>query len=152
MVRASRGPLNADVRLPRQVRILVEVRHFVSILCGVALLWIATRGALTIDGSASVIGSIALFGGLMVLGVGLVMNGFWPRRIVAALCLVIALFLPLGYLNPFAAMDLPYPPPPVGQILSWMGPTVVTLVLLAWLLNPPNAARGAGKARDREAT
>lgn len=57
---------------------------------------------------------------------------------VAAFCLLVAIFLPVGYINPFNAMDhLGSSPPTVTSILWWMVPTIFGLLLLAWLLDPP---------------
>ena len=124
--------------------LLVEIRHFVAVLAGVAFVWVAVDvgyGAFRSD--KSLLGSIALFASLLVIGIGLILDRFWPRRITAAFALVIAVLLPVGYINPFNAMDLPPPPPTLTEILAWMAPTVIGLLVFAWLVDPPRARKDA---------
>jgi len=117
---------------------LVDIRHFAAVLAGVAAVWFALGGfyfAVTL-GEGLLSKWIGL-GAILVLGIGLILNRFWPRRIAAALCLVAAVFLPIGFINPFAAMDVLPPAPTLTDTLSWMVPTIVSLVVIAWLLDPP---------------
>ena len=88
----------------------------------------------------------------VVLGVGLVCHKFWPRRIAAALCVCVAIFLTIGEINPFAAMDTPNPPS-LSALLAWIVPTVVGLLATAWLIDPPrqrNLATAMEKSSLRE--
>ena len=84
----------------------------------------------------SMIGTLALLCGFSALGLGLIWQNFWARRIAAAVSVGIAIFLPVGYINPFAAMDVP-DPPTLPAILWWMIPTVAGLLTVAWLIDPP---------------
>ncbi len=59
------------------------------------------------------------------------------RRVAAVFALLTAMIFPVGYINPFNAMDhLGASPPPLAGILVWMLPLVTGLLLLAWLLDP----------------
>src|SRR5690349_16630571 len=123
------------------MRHIEPISRSATLLTGVGFLLLGgliTYGSL--DGSKGVIGPVVLVGTLVALGAGLISRSFWARRAAAALCLVVAVFLPIGFINPFAAMDLPEPQP-LAQILAWMIPTLIGLVLLAWLVDPPRGAQ-----------
>jgi hypothetical protein len=116
---------------------LDTIRRYASVGGGVFLiyesLWSVYHGVVS---DRSVIGTLALVFGLGSLGVGLACQKFWARRIVAALCVCAAIFLPAGAINPFAALDTPNPPS-LSALLTWIVPTVVGLLAAAWLIDPP---------------
>jgi hypothetical protein len=94
----------------------------------------------SIDGSKGVVGPVVLIGTLLAIGIGLILRSFWARRAAAALCIGVAVFLPIGVINPFAAMDVETPPS-LREILCWMVPLELGLLVLAWLIDPPRRTR-----------
>jgi hypothetical protein len=101
-----------------------------------------------VGGPAEIVGAVAFCGGLAALGVGLVLRRFYPRRIAAAFCLVIAVFLPME-LHPFSAMDQANHPA-VHEVLKWMGPAISGLLFLAWLIDPHGKQPNTSLERTRE--
>lgn len=73
---------------------------------------------------------------LCLLRVGLFGMYRYARRFAAALCLLAAFVLPVGYINPLNAMDHGVDAP-VSHILLWMVPAEIGLLGLAWALDPP---------------
>jgi O-antigen ligase len=69
-------------------------------------------------------------------GLGLLTYRPWARTALALLCVLVSIVLPAGYINPFMAMET-LNPPPLQEILLWMVPLVVGLLVLAWLVHPP---------------
>jgi hypothetical protein len=100
----------------------------------------AIQGVQTITSAVLVVViSVAFAAGLFTMNQA-------ARRVVAALALFFALLIPIGCINPFAAMDMEAggkAPPTVTSILLWMGPLVAGLLALAWLLDPPRAKSGS---------
>lgn len=110
-------------------------------MAGIGLAFYIAYGS--IDGSRDPLGSAVLAGALLALGIGLWLLQFWARRMTAALCLLVAVLLPPGVINPFAAMDVASPPT-LGGILAWLIPVVILLLATAWLVDPPRASQSAG--------
>ncbi len=88
-------------------------------------------------GQMAPVGATALSIGLLALAIGLLRMNRYARRVAAAFALVVAIFIPIGVFNPFAAMDYPGEPPDLMSTLAWTIPVVAGLLLLAWLLDPP---------------
>ena len=73
-----------------------------------------------------------------VFAFGLATNRRIPRRVVAAVCLMVALIAPFGVINPFAAMDLEamgQTAPELNAILAWMIPFEIFLLASAYILD-----------------
>jgi len=116
---------------------LVHARRIVSMLVGAFCLVLAGRAVFACFARGDIdLGAIVLISGLLALGGGLILSHFWARRFTAAVCLVMALIFPFGYINPFNAMEMRNPPD-VKAILMWMVPLVCGLLSLAWLIDPP---------------
>jgi hypothetical protein len=132
---------------------LDTIRRYASIGSGLFLIYESLKSAYYgVVSHGSVIGIFAFVFGIGGLGVGLVFHKFWARRIAAALCVCVAIFLPLGEVNPFTAMDSP-DPPSLSALLAWIIPTVVGLLATAWLIDPPrqrNSATAMEKSSLRE--
>jgi hypothetical protein len=116
-------------------------RRAAACLVAMGCLWIAGR---SVYNAALGVQTIALTAFVVVVLVtfaaGLFVMNLIARRIAAALSLFAAVLFPVGYINPFAAMDMEaagHAPPTVMSILLWMGPVVAGLLVLAWLLDPP---------------
>jgi uncharacterized membrane protein HdeD (DUF308 family) len=88
-------------------------------------------------GQTSPFGAAALSIGLLTLAIGLLCMNRYARRVAAAFSLLASIIIPIGVLNPFAAMDYPGEPPALMSILAGTIPVVAGLLLLAWLLDPP---------------
>jgi hypothetical protein len=84
----------------------------------------------------SLTGPLVLLAVTSTLGLGLIWRNFWAQRFTAALCVLAAIVLPVGCINPFAAMDSRNPPT-LRELLYWMIPAVVGLLAVAWLIEPP---------------
>jgi hypothetical protein len=134
-------------------QLLTTKRRYASVGSGLFLIYESLKSAYYgVVSHDSVIGAFALVVGMGGLGVGLVFHKFWARRIAAALCVCVAIFLPLGEINPFTAMDSP-DPPSLSALLAWIIPTVVGLLATAWLIDPPrqrNLATAIEKSSLRE--
>jgi hypothetical protein len=128
------------------------ISHVASVLTGVAGILLACLVAYgSRDGSKGVLGPVVLICTLLSLGVGLALRQFWARRATAALGLVAAVLLPIGVINPFAAMDVAKPAS-LSEILAWLVPVVTALLLLAWLVDPPRKVQpNKSLERTREA-
>jgi hypothetical protein len=79
---------------------------------------------------------------LSLLGIafacGLATNRRMPRRVLAAVCLFVALIAPFGVINPFAAMHfeaMGQTPPELSALLAWMIPFEIFLLGSAYLLD-----------------
>jgi hypothetical protein len=125
------------------VNLLAAVRRAAVYLVATGCLWIAGKSVVqAVLGKQTITATVLVVAIFVAFSVGLfAMNGV-TRRIVAALCLFAAVIIPLGYMNPFAAGDMKaagMEPPPVMGILSWMGPLIGGLLVLAWLIDPPRA-------------
>ena len=126
-----------DNEFVRTARPSERFSRVVTLLTGVGGLVLACLAFFdSLEGSRGVIGAVVLIGSLMALGFGLLLHQFWARRLTAALCLLVAIFMPFGLINPHAAMELARPPT-IGEILAWLVPLVVGLLALAWLIDPP---------------
>jgi uncharacterized membrane protein len=69
----------------------------------------------------------------------------WALRLAAAICLLVAVILPLGLFNPFTAGDYMAAgkePHSVMMILLWLIPLEVLLLSIAFLIDP--------RRKDRE--
>src|SRR5579885_2590164 len=69
------------------------------------------------------------------LGVGLLLGNTFSRRATALLLVLLAIGLPLGYLNPFNASDMMAgqgEAPSVASVMLWMVPLEVVLLFMAW--------------------
>ena len=63
----------------------------------------------------------------------------WALGLVAAVCLLAAVFIPIGVLNPFTAGDYfatGTEPPPVKQTLLWLIPIEVLLLAIVYIIDP----------------
>ena len=103
-----------------------------------ACLWPVARGVMLI--AAGQLQGLLTIGFFALLGAGL-----WLRlRVARGLALVIlwfvAIFLPLGLINPFAAMDNPAPNPPSAWHLA--------LLIYPWVVVSLFAIHVLGKYKD----
>ena len=83
------------------------------------------------------------------LGFGLLLGNVFARRATALLLVVVAIGLPIGYLNPFNASDMMAEggtAPTVTAVLLWMVPLEIALLFLAWAVDP---LRGKTKIPER---
>ena len=63
----------------------------------------------------------------------------WALRLAAAICLLVAIFLPAGLFNPFTAGDYMAAgkePPSVVQTLLWLIPLEALLLAVVFLIDP----------------
>ena len=117
---------------------LVWIRRIAAYLAAVWCIWRAGDATYSaFRGQVAPVGAAALSIGLLILATGLLCMNRHARRVAAALSLLAAIVIPLGALNPFAAMDYPGQPPALMSMLVWMVPLVSGLLALAWLLDPP---------------
>jgi hypothetical protein len=56
---------------------------------------------------------------LAILLVGLWRLTEWARKVLTGAVVLLAIIVPVGIINPFAAMDMAEPPP-VGQLAIWL--------------------------------
>lgn len=113
------------------------IGYVVAVLFGAGVLALGCLFAYqSVDGSRGIVGPIAVVGALLTFGVGLIARWYWARKVAATLCLLVAIILPIGIVNPFAAMDVAQPPT-LSEVLIWLVPAVLGLLGLAWLIDPP---------------
>lgn len=107
------------------------LRCWLSIALGLCLLLLSVR-------SISIASYIPA-GGFFLLGLGLLLNNAWIQRSVACLCILAAIIIPVGAINPFAAGDMMMQgkDPSLPKLLAWIIPLDIGLLCLAWLLDPP---------------
>jgi hypothetical protein len=63
----------------------------------------------------------------------------WALRFAAAICLLVAIFLPIGLFNPFIAGDYMVSgkePPSVVQTLLWLIPLETLLLSIVFIIDP----------------
>lgn len=125
------------------------VRRAAAYLAGALCLWrLAELGIEAVRARECSSGAVLFAAVLGALAVGLFCMKSWARRFAAALCLLFAIFLPFGYINPFSAMDRGIDEP-VSRLLLWIVPVVVGLLGFAWALDPPRVRSGRGLGGDQ---
>ena len=114
------------------------VRRIAAYLVGGWCVWRAGDASYgAFRGQTAPFGAAALSIGLLTLAIGLLCMNRYARRVAATFSLLAAIIIPIGVLNPFAAMDYPGELPSLMSMLAWTIPAVAGLLLLAWLLDPP---------------
>jgi hypothetical protein len=88
---------------------------------------------------------------MVALGTGLLLGNAFARRATALLLVLVAIGLPLGYMNPFNASDMMAgqgTAPSVPAILLWMVPLETFLIFAIWAVDPlkPKGNGAAGAA------
>lgn len=91
---------------------------------------------------------------LAALGVGLLFGNGFARRATALLLVLVAIILPVGYMNPFNASDMlaeQGTAPSVTSILLWMVPLEIFLVFAIWAVDPIRRKKGPAAPTDTDA-
>lgn len=120
---------------------LIAISQWTSRTCGAGLLLLASlltiqtfqEGELRLD-------SIIITGILFLFGFGLLQCWNKAKHILAAVLLFSAIITPIGIINPFHAGDqiaLHGSAPAIAEILIWLIPLEICLVLFAWILDLP---------------
>lgn len=112
------------------------IRRWLSIGLGLCLLLFAVR---VIYVASNPILSYIVAGGFLLLSLGLLLNNAWIQRSVVCLCILAAIIIPVGAINPFTAGDMMMQgkDPSLPKMLAWIIPLDIGLLFLAWLLDPP---------------
>lgn len=114
------------------------LRRAVAYLAGAACLWRVLDACLdAFRANGAPLATAFICAVLGPLGVGLLGMHRLARRVAAWLCLLVAIMLPVGAINPFSAMELEPAAPSLASILLWLVPAVVGLIIMAWALDPP---------------
>ena len=84
------------------------------------------------------------------LAAGLLLGNLFARRAAALLLLLVAIALPIGYINPFNASDMMAgggAAPSVASILLWMVPLELLLLFVVWAVDPLSRERTAARPK-----
>jgi hypothetical protein len=116
-----------------------RIRRIASTLVGLWFLFIVASNVYrAYQGKTSVVAAVVISLSLGTLAIGLFFMNHYARRVTAALFIFFITIMPIGYINPFNAMDDLGPNPPnVSSIVLWMVPLEVALLALSWLIDPP---------------
>jgi hypothetical protein len=125
------------------VQLLAIARRITCLAAGAGLVWMPIRDLFMLaTGGMSAVGDeraenppllLAMCALQLVLGVALLRDRLWARRIVAGILVLVALLIPMDYAFP---SDIPHAPG-VGNALAWLIPRLAGLLALAWLIDPP---------------
>lgn len=131
---------------------LTLVRRRVTQACGIVLLLLA--GIYLLMLLLAQTWSLATFIEALIfaaLGAGLLLGNAFASRATALLLLLIAIALPIGYLNPFNASDMMAgggTAPSVAVVLLWMVPLEILLLFIVWAVDPLRRRRGPAPDDD----
>jgi len=117
-----------------------RLRYLAIIICSVLCVMGSTRCFFIAAASGPTMMSHLVFGVLLAgLGFSVFRQYRWALRLTAAICLVIAVFLPIGILNPFTAGDdmlADKNPSTVFNTLAWVIPLDALLLAIAYFIDP----------------
>lgn len=116
------------------------VRRGAAYLVAAGCVWFAGSAIVgAFRGTRGPVAAAVIALGLFALAIGLLRMNRYARRVVAVFALIMAIIIPIGVINPFAALDYPGEAPDVTRLLALVVPFVVGMLLLAWLLDPPRS-------------
>jgi len=119
--------------IPKLRQAIIYICSFLCILISArSFYFAATQGIL-----------ISLFFGILILGLAFAIyrQYRWALRLVAAICLLVAIVLPIGIFNPFTAGDYiaaGKEPPSITFTLLWLIPLEVLLFAIVFIIDPKN--------------
>jgi hypothetical protein len=135
---------------------VARLRRYVAIAYAALAIFLATRVSLAGWYRWPSTAHIVLALALCLLAIGLFKGKQAALRVTGAVCLVAAIFLPVGIFNPFAAGDnfaLGKEPPSFPGALAWVVPLEIFLLASAYLLDLPAGKKGETHPSDlREET
>lgn len=135
---------------------LSVLRRWVTLACGASFVLLAVGEFLMmVLGHDWSVVSLVKELVMVALGSGLLLGNAFARRATALVLLLVAVVLPLGYMNPFNASDMiaeQGAAPSVADILLWMVPLETLLIFVVWAVDPlkrkASSAPGAGDAKS----
>ena len=117
-----------------------QIRKFTIIGCSCLCVLISARSFFFAATRAQGLLRNLIFGALLLgLAFAIFRQYRWALRLAAAICLLVAVLLPIGLFNPFTAGDYMAAgkePPSVVQTLLWLIPLEALLLAVVFIIDP----------------
>jgi len=124
-----------------------QLRKVTIILCSLLCLAVSVRGFYEASlQKPDSLGSLVLAALATGLAYAIIKQYHWALRLMTAILLVTAVFLPVGVLNPFAAGDylaVGREAAPVAETLLWLVPLEILILVIAFLIDPGRTNSGS---------